>query len=150
METGTVNWTKTITTPEGTLTLNGAYNEITGWETEPLIKAKEDFELFRKYNPVAEKLDFSPVAAAKEKLGDKGITRCGLWGYGQSGPWQASAVLLGLRRLFIMRWTNRIGFIYVLQSLTDRQLRFYRTNEGDAYRPCRDGRRSRIEYCHKP
>lgn len=116
-------WTQTITTPEGTLTLSGSYNDITGWETEPLIKSKEDFELFRKYRPVPNSLDFAPVIAAQNRLGDSGITRCCLWGYGQSGPWQSFCCLVGTEQAIYYAFDEPDWVHYVLQSLTDPQLK---------------------------
>jgi hypothetical protein len=129
-ETGTHTWTETITTPEGNLTLSGAFNEITGWETEHLIKTKEDFELFRKYNPVPEKLDFTPVITAKDKLGDDGITRCGLWGYGQSGAWQSFCCLVGTEQAIYYAIDEPEWVHYVLKTLTDRQLRVIEMMKG--------------------
>lgn len=122
-ESGCRCWAETITTPEGALTVKGAYNDITAWETEPLIKNKADFELFRKYSPVPVKLDFAPVIQAKDKIGDKGMTRCCLWGHGQSGPWQSFCCLVGTQEAIFFAIDEPEWVHYVEQALTDRQLR---------------------------
>lgn len=100
-DSGNHRWADVITTPEGTLTLNGAFNDITGWETEHLIKTKEDFELFRKFSPIPERLDFAPAIEARDKVGDDGIVRTCLWGYGQTGPWQSFCCLVSTEPAFL-------------------------------------------------
>jgi len=129
-DTGEHEWSEEITTPEGTLTLTGAWNEITSWETTPLIKSKDDFELFRKYNPVPEKLDFTPLYAIRDKVGDNGIMRSCLWGYGQSGPWQSFCYLVGTEQAIYYAVDDPEWVHYCLQSLVDRQLKVIEMMEG--------------------
>ena len=69
----------TIHTPEGTLTYKTAGDRKTTWITEYLIKQDEDIELIRKYMPVPQ-LDHAPVAAAYDRVGDRGILRGFVWG----------------------------------------------------------------------
>ena len=45
-------WEETISTPKGTLHQTGAWNEITSWSTEHLIKNEGDFELWDRFFPV--------------------------------------------------------------------------------------------------
>lgn len=84
-----------IATPGGTLTTRTAANDITAWETEHLIKGPADFALFEKYAPSPVRIDWTPVMEAKNKIGDRGIVRCGAWGFGQGSPWQDLCILMG-------------------------------------------------------
>lgn len=122
--------TDIITTPEGTLTLSGAYNEITGWETEHLIKTKEDFELFRKYSPIPERIDFTPVIEARDKVRDDGIVRTVMWGYGQSGPWQSFCCLVGTEQAIFYVIDDPEWVHYVLKILVERQLKVVEMMKG--------------------
>ncbi len=130
-DSGDSSWKSVITTPEGTLTLAGAFNEVTAWETEPLVKSKEDMELFLKYSPVPERLDFAPLHAIKERLGDKGIMRSCLWGHGQSGPWQSFCVLVGTEEAIFYAIDEPEWTAYALQAITDRQLRVIEMMKGE-------------------
>lgn len=129
-ESGDHEWRDEITTPDGTLTVTGAWNEITSWETTPLIKGKNDFELFIKYHPVPEKLDFTPLYAIREKVGDNGIMRSCLWGYGQSGPWQSFCYLVGTEQAIYYAVDDPDWVHYCMQKLVDRQLKVIEMMEG--------------------
>lgn len=129
-ESGNHRWTEIITTPAGKLTLSGARNKITAWETEHLIKSKKDFELFRKYCPVPEKIDFTPVINARNKIGDDGIVRTVMWCYGQSGPWQSFCWLVGTEQAIFCAIDEPGWVHYVLQTLLDRQLKVVELMKG--------------------
>jgi uroporphyrinogen decarboxylase len=91
---GVTSWRTVIHTPEGDLTSAHSSNEITTWETEHLVKSERDFALFEKYCP-APRNSWEGSRTAKERLGDRGIVRCGASGYGQGSPWQDLCVLMG-------------------------------------------------------
>jgi hypothetical protein len=90
---GDHEWDETIVTPRGNLHHRGAWNEITGWETEVLIKNEGDFTLWEKYYPVPCAVDFAPIHAARAKLGDNGIIRSHPFSPGQGSPWQSFCTL---------------------------------------------------------
>ena len=92
---GVTYFTDTFETPKGALTVKGAYNRFTSWETEPLVKTDADFELFRQYFPICSGADWSAVRAARDRIGDKGIVRGVNHNYGQPGTWQCLTMLLG-------------------------------------------------------
>jgi hypothetical protein len=79
-------WVESIVTPKGTLHHAGAWNEITWWESEHLIKNEQDFALWNEFYPVPIGVDFTPVRQAREKLGDRGIIRSHPFSPGQGSP----------------------------------------------------------------
>jgi len=87
-----------ITTPEGTLSQTIERNEFTSWTTEYIIKNERDFALWEAYVPVPIAVDWSPILAAKERIGDKGIVRGGFFGFGQGSPWQDLCTLIGTEK----------------------------------------------------
>jgi hypothetical protein len=119
---GNAAWSTTITTPEGQLFSKGESNQFTGWETEHLIKTKRDWELFDKYFPVPEKVDWTPVREIRDRLGDKGIIRGCLWAYGQMGAWQSFCCMVGTQNaiLYAMdepEWVHQVEQNYVNKQL---------------------------------
>jgi len=86
-------WDETITTPKGTLHHGGAWNEITGWETEPLIKTEREFDLWNEFYPVPIAADLTPIRQVRERLGDRGIVRSHPFSPGQGSPWQSFCIL---------------------------------------------------------
>jgi uroporphyrinogen decarboxylase len=91
---GVINWNTVIHTPGGDLTQSHSSNEITTWETDHLIESERDFELFEKYATVPTLKNAGP-REIKERLGDRGIVRCGAGAYGQGSPWQDLCTLMG-------------------------------------------------------
>ena len=63
---GNTNLEKLITTPEGLLTQKGSYNQFTEWTTKYIIQNERDFEIWNKYMPIPERVDWSPVFEAKK------------------------------------------------------------------------------------
>ena len=123
-------WTETITTPEGSLTHRGAYNAITGWETEFLIKSKRDFERFEHYAPAADRVDPAPVIEAKERIGDQGMVRGWVAGYGQGSPWQDFCCLVGTEQAIYYAMDESEWVHHVLQVLLDKRMKFIERLEG--------------------
>lgn len=68
----------TVTTPGGTLTQtenvtrSSTYLVVSAVD-EYLIKTPEDFELFRRYAPTADCVDYSTVTRSRQTVGDKGL-----------------------------------------------------------------------------
>jgi uroporphyrinogen-III decarboxylase len=120
-----VSWREVITTPEGTLSQVIVKNPITMYESEHLVKTKEDFELFNKYWPVPVGLDISNIKADKERLGNGGLIRS--YGYlyypGQGSPWQALCYLMGTEPTIMNALDDESWMHYALESLLEKSLR---------------------------
>ncbi len=99
---GNHRWEETITTPGGTLHHAGAWNEITPWETEYLIKTEDDFKLWNAYVPAPTGIDFAPVREVKDRLGDRGIIRSHPYSFGQGSPWQSFCMLVDTQNAIMM------------------------------------------------
>ncbi|MBI3921545.1 MAG: hypothetical protein HY318_09025 [Armatimonadetes bacterium] len=95
-------WKETIATPKGTLHQAGDYSEITGWETEPLVKGERDFELWNEFLPMPVSADLSQLHATREKLDDRGILRSHPFSAGQGSPWQSFCILTGTQEAIMM------------------------------------------------
>ncbi len=120
---GVHRWIDVYKTPGGELKCTGAANEITPWTTEPLIKTKQDFEIFAKYFPVPTGVDGSPVRAAKERLGDRGILRGGTWGYGQVGAWQSFCFMVGTQEAIMFAIDEPEWVHHVEQTMVAKQVK---------------------------
>lgn len=99
---GNHRWEETISTPKGELHHAGAWNEITPWETEYLIKTEEDFLLWDEFYPVPVAIDFSPIQKVKDRLGDHGIIRSHPFSPGQGSPWQSFCTLVDTQHAIMM------------------------------------------------
>ncbi|MCL5995099.1 MAG: hypothetical protein M1546_03465 [Chloroflexi bacterium] len=99
---GVHRWEEIITTPKGSLHHAGAWNEITAWETEHLIKTEDDFKLWAEFSPVPTGIDFKPIQDVKDRLGDKGIIRSHPFSPGQGSPWQSFCTLVGTQPAIMM------------------------------------------------
>jgi hypothetical protein len=88
-------WEETITTPKGALHHAGAWNQITAWDTEALIKNERDFSLWDEFLPLPCAADMRKIQEARNKLGDKGIVRSHPFSPGQGSPWQSFCTLFG-------------------------------------------------------
>jgi uroporphyrinogen decarboxylase len=120
---GNHRWHETITTPKGTLTHAGAWNAITGWETEHLIKTPVDFELWDAYCPVPARVDLAPVRAARERLGDRGIIRSHPFSPGQGSPWQSFCTMIGTEQAIMLGMDEPATLHQILQAILRRTLR---------------------------
>lgn len=129
---GVTNWEERIHTPGGDLFHKGAYNKFTPWETEHLIKTKEDFELFNKYFPVPIGVDGTAVRDALDRVGDRGIVRGIIWCYGQMGAWQSFCTLVDTEPAIMWAMDDPDWVHYVEQSLVDKQLKTIEMMSGEA------------------
>lgn len=112
-----------VTTPEGNLVEMRGDNPITGWITEHMVKTKEDFELWNKYFPAPDGVDWTPVINAKNKIGSKGIVRGGFYDFGQGSPWQSFAYMFGTEEIIMAAIDEPDWLHYVMQTLLDKKLR---------------------------
>lgn len=121
----------TITTPAGQLHYKQAQNEITTFDTEHIIKSKEDFEIFNKYWPVPVSLDMTGVQKDKERLGDRGIMRTFniAYNFGQLAPWQDLCVMMGTEPAIMAAMDDPQWVHHVLESLLEKSLQVIKTLE---------------------
>jgi uroporphyrinogen decarboxylase len=88
-------WEETVTTPKGKLHQAGAFNEVTAWLTEYLIKSKDDFDVWNEFRPIPVGVDLTPIQEARDRLGDRGIIRSHMFSPGQGSPWQSFCFQVG-------------------------------------------------------
>ena len=119
-----------IATPEGTLMRRWASDAFTSWDTEPLIKAEDEFELFAKYAPAPASTDPSPVVEAMNGIGAKGIVRGGASGYGQGSPWQDFCILVGTQEAIYLAMDKPKWVHYAVEVILQKRLRWIEQLEG--------------------
>lgn len=121
---GNWHWKEIIKTPEGELTCAGAYNKYTEWVTEYIIKDERDFEIWNKYIPLPQKVDWTPVIEAKKRIGDKGIVRGSFFDFGQGSPWQSFAnYMYPLEKAILDTYDNPEWIHFVLKNILDKKLK---------------------------
>jgi uroporphyrinogen decarboxylase len=120
---GQHHWEATIHTPEGDLHHKGAYNSVTGWETEHLVKNERDFELWARYRPVPIAADFSRIQEARNKLGDRGIVRSHPFSAGQGSPWQSYCYLVGTQPAIMQAIDTPDFVLHALNCILEQTLR---------------------------
>lgn len=121
---GNRRWERIIATPGGKLAEKGAYNRFTGWVTEHPIKNENDFEIWNRYIPLPEKIDWTPVIEAKRRIGDRGIVRSGFFDFGQGSPWQSFAgYLYPVENAIMMTYDNPDWIHYVLGNMLEKKLK---------------------------
>ncbi len=92
-EGGDLRWRSEIATPGGMLTVEGACDRFSGWVTRPIVGDERDLELWTKYVPVPDGVDWTPVREARSRIGERGIVRGAFFDFGQGSPWQSYATL---------------------------------------------------------
>ncbi len=120
---GNHHWKEIIHTPEGSLHHAGAWNEITSWEIEDLIKTEEDFRLWERYCPVPVAVDFAPIREVKDRLGDRGIIRSHPFSPGQGSPWQSFCTLVGTQQAIMMAIDTPDFVHHALSAILQRTLK---------------------------
>jgi uroporphyrinogen decarboxylase len=121
---GNTKWIRTIVTPEGTLKMNGARNKYTSWVIENIIKSERDFEIWNKYIPIPESVDWTPVIEAKKNIGDRGIVRGSFFDFGQGSPWQSfSNYMFGTEESIMETFDNPDWMHYVMKNLLEKKLK---------------------------
>lgn len=121
-ENGNHLWVRNIATPEGMLIERGAYNQFTLWTTEHIIKSEKDFEVWNKYVPVPEKVDWTPVIEAKKRIGDRGIVRGGYFDFGQGSPWQSFCTMYDTEPAIMACFDKPDWVHYILDSMLKKKL----------------------------
>jgi uroporphyrinogen decarboxylase len=119
---GNHRWEETITTPNGTLHHAGAWNDITPWETESLIKTEDDFRLWNEFYPVPVGIDFSEIQKVKDRLGNKGIIRSHPFSPGQGSPWQSFCTLVDTEKAIMMAIDTPDFLHYALNAILQKTL----------------------------
>ena len=130
-EDGVRSWIDVIKTPDGELHTAGSADAITSWTTEPIIKTKQDFEIFDKYIPVPVRVDGSPVKACQDRLGDRGIVRGGVWGYGQAGAWQSFCCMVGTQEAIMYAMDEPEWVHHVERAMIAKQLKVIELMAGE-------------------
>jgi hypothetical protein len=120
---GNHRWEETIHTPGGALHHAGAWNEITAWEVEDLIKTPDDFRLWEKYCPVPVAADFAPIQEVKDRLGDRGIIRSHPFSPGQGSPWQSFCTLVGTQQAIMLAMDTPDFLHHALNAILQRTLK---------------------------
>jgi uroporphyrinogen decarboxylase len=116
-------WEETIETPGGTLHRLRTQNEYTMWDTEVLIKNEKDFDLWAKYSPVPVAIDWTDIAHAKDRLGDRGIIRSHPFSPGQGSPWQSFCCLVGTEPAIMMAMDTPDFLHHALSVILDQTLK---------------------------
>lgn len=119
---GVYSYDKIIHTPKGNLTTSYSINVYTRWDTEPLIKTEEDFELFREFYPVPISADWKRVIKARDKIGDSGIVRSVSLGYGQSGAFQSLANMMDSVNLIYKAYDEPDWVHYALNEINKKYI----------------------------
>ena len=119
---GERRWHTIFSTPGGQLTSRSAANEFTSWTTEFLIKSERDFEIWSKYIPIPEKVDWSPVIEARDRIGDAGIVRGGLFGFGQGSPWQSFCTLYDTEKAIMLAFDDPDWLHHCLEDMLEKKL----------------------------
>jgi hypothetical protein len=99
---GNLRWEEIIITPKGDLHHAGAWNDITGWETEYPIKNIADFEIWDEFYPVPIGIDFNQIRKAKDRLGERGVIRSHPFSPGQGSPWQSFCILFDTEHAILL------------------------------------------------
>ncbi|MBN2322282.1 MAG: hypothetical protein JXQ30_00990 [Spirochaetes bacterium] len=110
--------TITIVTPEKTLRMAVEINEQTAWIVEYLVKDKEDVRIVDKYMPYP-KMDVEAMNGISDRIGNRGILRTHVFGYGQPGCWQDACCLFGTTNMIYATYDDPAWvheFLRVLQG----------------------------------
>jgi uroporphyrinogen decarboxylase len=119
---GNLCWRETITTPQGDLTRAGAQNQFTSWETEHIIKTERDFELWDKFVPLPQSVDWTPIREIKKRIGQKGIVRGGVFGFGQGSPWQDFCFIFDTQNAIMAALEKPEWVHHALSSILNKRL----------------------------
>lgn len=120
---GNHRWEETIVTPRGNLHHAGAWNEITAWETEYLIKTADDFERWDACYPAPTGIDFKPIQQVKDRLGDQGIIRSHPFSPGQGSPWQSFCTMIGTERAILLAMDEPDFLHHALNAILQKTLK---------------------------
>jgi uroporphyrinogen decarboxylase len=111
----------TIRTPSGTLTLRLEANQFTTWITECPIKEKEDIRVLARHMPYPA-LDVQAMNRIADGIGDRGILRTHVFGYGQPGCWQDACCFHGTTNMIMAAMDDPAWVHEFLKILQGRKL----------------------------
>jgi uroporphyrinogen decarboxylase len=118
-----------IQAPEKTLTMKTESNEQTSWITEYLVKDIDDILILGKYMPYP-KIDVGAMNRIAEGIGDRGILRTHVFGYGQPGCWQDACCFYGTTNMIYATY-DRLDWVHeFLQMLLKKKLEWVYALEG--------------------
>ncbi|MDO8686330.1 MAG: uroporphyrinogen decarboxylase family protein, partial [Clostridiales bacterium] len=112
----------TIKTPDGNLTYQIEYNEVTPWFTQRLIKNDEDIFIIKKYRPVPS-LDKNFISKTYDEVGDDGIIRSFCTG-NQGGCWQDACAMYGTEEMIMATFDKPEWVHEFLNILLEQKLQF--------------------------
>jgi hypothetical protein len=110
-----------IHTPDGTLSMGLQTNSITTWVTEYLIKEKDDIRLIDYYMPYPS-IDTVALNHVADGIGDRGVLRTHVFGYGQPGCWQDACCLHGTTNMILAAMDDPAWVHEFLQILKRKKL----------------------------
>lgn len=120
---GVRHWREVIETPGGNLNQQFSANQFTSWTTEYPIKNEHDFEIWEKYVPLPEKVDWTPIIEIQNRIGSKGIVRGGFFGFGQGSPWQDFCTMMGTEEAIMHTIDQPDWMHHVLGVLLEKKLK---------------------------
>ena len=127
--TGNGRSTIQIHTPEKTLRMKVASNEQTAWIVEYLVKDKEDIRILEKYMPYP-KIDREAMNRIADRIGDRGILRTHVFGYGQPGCWQDACCFFGTTNMIYATYDDPAWVHEFLSVLRNKKLEWIRDLRG--------------------
>ena len=120
---GNTSWRTVVTTPEGELITEGQNNRYTMWLTRLPIQSERDFEIWDRYIPLPDAVDWSPVLAAQRELGEDGIVRGSFFDFGQGSPWQSfSGYLYHTDEAIMMAMDEPEWLDHVMETMLQKKL----------------------------
>ncbi len=120
---GGTHYVRRIATPKGDLIEKGGGNQYTTWITEYPIKGERDFALWNEFVPLPT-LDWAPVTAAKERIGERGIVRGAGFGFGQGSPWQdLSTIMMGTEPAIFAAMDEPDWMRFALTAMLEKKMR---------------------------
>ncbi len=94
-----------IITPKKTLSMSLEGDETTTWIVEYPVKDKEDIYVLEKYMPYPE-VDVGAMNSIADRIGDRGILRTHVFGYGQPGCWQDACCIYGTTNMIFATYDD--------------------------------------------
>ena len=110
-----------IRTPSGNLSMTLESNVFTTWITEYPVKQKEDIRILARHMPYPA-VDIKAMARIADGIGDRGILRTHVFGYGQPGCWQDACCFHGTVNMIMATMDDPAWVHEFLALLRDRKL----------------------------
>jgi hypothetical protein len=120
-EEGVLHSDLEITTPLKTLKMSLESNEHTTWIVEYPIKDRDDIYLLERYMPYPD-VDSKAMNKIADNIGDRGILRTHVFGYGQPGCWQDACCFYGTTNLILATYDDPVWVHEFLRILLKKKL----------------------------